>query len=638
MAKAKKNDGSQQKQALENHSGTAEGEIPALPIVGVGASAGGLEAYTQFLRALPADTDMAYVLISHLDPNHESKLDEILSRSSSMPVVEVEGEPLVQANHIYVIPPNRSMIIQEGHLRLMPRPQDGIKHRPIDAFLRSLAADQGVRGIAVILSGMGSDGTMGIREIKAQGGVTFAQDDTAAYNAMPRNAIASGDVDFVLPPEKIAEELVRIGQHPLVVPKATDEAQGTIADILQVLHDTMGVDFTHYKSTTLFRRISRRMLLHNLEKLPEYLEYLKGNLPETELLYRDILINVTSFFRDPQMFDTLKAQVFPKLLANRSQQDTLRIWVLGCSTGEEAYSIAMSLLEYGVDQGSAVPAQIFATDLNEWAIDKARAGLYPKSIAHDLSPDRLERFFGESDDGYRISKTIRDMCVFARQNVLSDPPFSRMDLISCRNLLIYMESSLQRKVIPLFHYALRKTGYLWLGSSESVAQFPDLFDVIDSKHKLYAKKSNAPVSHFTVPMMASPRNWAHAEQEKFVQRARQTQGTTDVLKEADRLALAKYAPAGVLVSGDHEILQFRGDTSRFLAAAPGKPNLNVLKMAREGLLVGLRSTLQQAEESDAAVRSEGLQVKSNGGFREVNLEVLRIGAQGSRGRCFLILF
>jgi two-component system CheB/CheR fusion protein len=463
----------------------------AFPIVGVGASAGGLEAYRRMLQALPGDTGTALVLIQHLDPTHSSLLSEILARATSMPVREVEGELAAEPNHVYVIPPGRTMVIANGVLKLLPREQTRSPHRPIDVFLRSLAEAQRHLAVGVILSGTGNDGTQGLEAIKAEGGITFAQDDTAQHDGMPRSAITAGCADFILAPEAIARELSRIGHHLTSIPLQEVKARGesTTEKMLRRLREVTGVDFSQYRFSTLYRRITRRMLLHKIDKPVEYLRMLEADASEVRALYQDILISVTSFFRDPDAFSVHVAKVFPRLIQNRSRQDPVRIWVLGCSTGEEAYSLAMAFTEF--TGNDAFPVQVFGTDLNEAAIEKARTGLYPRSIAHDVSPERLHRFFTETSKGLQIRKSIREMCVFARQNVLSDPPFSRIDLLTCRNLLIYLEPALQRRLLPLFHYSLNPNGFLWLGSSESAAGLPELFEVQDGKYKLYSKKARS---------------------------------------------------------------------------------------------------------------------------------------------------
>ncbi len=527
-------------------------EPQAFPIVGIGASAGGLEAYRQLLQALPADTGMAFVLVQHLAPAHESMLSEILAHVTAMPVTEVHDEPQVVPNHVYVIPPNRNMLLSGGLLKLMPRAELRGQHRSIDTFLRSLAKDQNHHAIGVILSGTGTDGTLGLEAIKAEGGITFAQDDTAQHNGMPQSAVAAGCVDYVLSPDCIASELERIGRHPYLaqleptprVVTAEVLAQSDLNKILHTLHKTTGVDFTQYKSTTLYRRITRRMLLHRLASLSEYLSLLQNNANEIRALYQDILISVTAFFRDPASFENIKSRILPRLVKERSRTDPLRIWVLGCSTGEEAYSIAMTVAEFAAEQGMAVPAQVFATDLNEHGIQRARAGLYAKNIAQDVSPERLRSHFVETDGGFQVTKTVRDMCVFARHNALADPPFSRMDLISCRNLLIYMEPVLQKRLVPILHYALKPGGYLWLGSSEAVGGFGDLFEPAEPKHKVFAKKPGATATA-AVPLAAAA--WAPRDFSLPTER-RVDGGSGELLREADRMALARFAPPGVLVS------------------------------------------------------------------------------------------
>jgi len=610
----------------------------AFPIVGVGASAGGLEAYRHMLQALPRDAGAALVLVQHLDPTHTSLLSEILARSTSMPVREVQGELAVEPNHIYVIPPGRTMVIAGGVLRLLPREQTRSPHRPIDVFLRSLAESQRHLAVGVILSGTGNDGTQGLEAIKAEGGITFAQDETAQHDGMPRSAIAAGCADFVLPPEAIARELARIGHHLTSIPVQEDKARGesSTEKMLRRLREVTGVDFSQYRFSTLYRRISRRMLLHKIDKPTDYLRLLEQDVAEVRALYQDILISVTSFFRDPDAFGVLAAKVFPKLTRNRSRQDPVRIWVLGCSTGEEAYSLAMAFAEFTGDD--AFPVQVFGTDLNEAAIEKARAGLYPRSIAQDVSPERLHRFFMEtSKGGLQIRKSIREMCVFARQNVLSDPPFSRIDLLTCRNLLIYLEPTLQRRLLPLFHYSLTPNGFLWLGSSESAAGLPELFEVQDAKHKIYSKK---PAAAHTPSFPIAGQRWGEPLAAEKSRRSSQPGPTValDLQREADRLALARYAPPSVLVDATLEILQFRGDTGPYLTPAPGKPSTNLLKMAREGLLVGLRGAIQQALHEGKTVREQGLTVEANGVTRQVNLEIQPVPAGPSNERCLLVTF
>ncbi|HEX3527523.1 MAG TPA: chemotaxis protein CheB [Thermoanaerobaculia bacterium] len=603
----------------------------AFPIVGIGASAGGLEAFSELLRALPTDTGMAFVLVQHLSPSHPSQLADILSRTTRMPVTEVQDEPRVKPNQVYVIPPNRDMIILEGSLRLFPRKDTRGQHRPIDSFLRSLADDQGHRAIGAILSGTATDGTFGLQEIKAAGGITFAQDATAQNDSMPRSAVAAGCVDFVLPPAEIAHEIERIARHPYVAappsrPPDTSPEKPDFTEILHIRRAATGVDFTQYKTSTLRRRISRRIVLSKTDGPQPYARFLRNNLAELEALQQDILINVTSFFRDPETFEALKEKVFPQLFTDRARNQPLRVWVLGCSTGEEAYSLAMALTEFSETLGSDVPIQVFATDLNTASVEKARVGMYSKEIAHDVSPERLRRFFVRADGQYRVNKLIRGMCIFARHNVLSDPPFSQIDLLSCRNLLIYLGPALQQRVVPLLHYALKPSGYLMLGSSETIGSYRNLFEVEDAKNKIFFKKPGTYRLTFGLSAADQPARL----QEKLA--GPESRGS-EMLKEADRILLARHVPPSVLIGANLDVLQFRGDTGLYLAPPSGKASFNVLKMAREGLPVALRSAINRAKKTQTAVREESLRVRSNGGYREVGLEVVPI-QEGS----FLIVF
>ncbi len=612
--------------------------VSPIPIVAIGASAGGLDAFTQLLRALPGDTGLAFVLIQHLDPTHPSMLVDILSRATVMPIDEAGNHMRVEANHVYVIPPGVTMSMAEGMLQLSPRTEPRGHHRPIDDFLRSLAEAQGHRSIGVILSGTATDGTLGLEAIKAEGGITFAQDDTAQHKSMPHSAVAAGCVDFVLPPSQIAQEIARISRHPFVAPDGEERPPDEPAQerILELLRVASGVDFANYKRNTLYRRIIRRAVLHKLEGLTDYARFLQGNPGEADALYRDVLISVTSFFRNPDAFEVLKTRVFPRLTKDHSRHDPVRIWSIGCSTGEEAYSLAIAFAEFTEAARLQIPLQAFATDLNAAGVEKARVGLYPRTIAQDVSAERLRRFFAETDGSYRISKSIRDTVVFARHNVLTDPPFSRMDLISCRNLLIYLEPSLQQKMVGMAQYALKPHGVLWLGSSENLGSYRDVFDVEDVKHKIYSKRPGpSRVTLSTLPAQAAT---ARGGSDGPPWRELGAAGA-DAQREADRILLTRYVPASVLVSADLEILQFRGDTGLFLAPSPGKASLNLLKMLREGLLVGVRGALAKAIREEAPVREEGLRVRSNGGYRHVDVHVIPIRKNGVvTGPYFLVLF
>lgn len=626
----------------------------SFPVVGVGASAGGLEAFTKLLNHLPADTGMGFVLVQHLDPVHKSALTSLLSKATAMPVREVVNNAQVEANHVYVIPPNTSLTIARGVLKLLPRKKTQSPHRPIDYFYQSLAEDQRERAITVILSGTASDGTLGCEAIKAEGGITFAQDESAKYDSMPRHAIAAGCIDFVLSPEEIAKELTRIARHPYIRSDLSEEANslksareiarsgrklaGAKEDpyqkILTLLGNRTGVDFSLYKSNTIKRRIGRRTVLSKLKTPDDYLHHLKSDAKEVDALYQDMLIGVTGFFRNPEAFEVLKKSVFPKLLKDRSPNDVIRIWVLGCSTGQEAYSIAMAFLEFVSRENSNVPLQVFATDLNDTQLERARAGLYTKALVSDVSPERLNRFFVEEDGGYRISKSIREMCVFARQNILSDPPFSRMDLIACRNLLIYLEPKSHKKILPTFHYALKPNGFLFLGVSETVGANTDLFSPVDKKHRIYIKKPAAahvlglplPAAYSVRQRVDSPRAPINAREGSELEAQR----------EADRVTLSKYGPPGVLVNADLDILQFRGVTSRYLTPAAGRASLNLLKMAREGLLLPLRAAINTARKANQRVRKERVRIDQNGHTFVANIEVVPL--KNIKERCYLVLF
>jgi two-component system, chemotaxis family, CheB/CheR fusion protein len=614
-------------------------ESAPFPIVAIGASAGGLEAFTRLLDALPADTGMAFVMILHLSPSHESMLSEILGRSTRMPVREAKSDMRVEPNHVYVIPPGKDIVLGRGLLQLAPRTELRGQSRPIDHFMRSLAEEHGHKSVGVVLSGTANDGTQGLGEIKAAGGITFAQDSTAEQGGMPRSAISAGAVDFVLPPDEIARELARISRHAFVAmadagEAGTIEAQPAFGQVLEILREHMGVDFANYKRNTLFRRITRRMLLHKFESLQEYARFLSGNPAEIEALYRDVLISVTSFFRNPETYEALKERIFPRLTEERNRHDRVRVWALGCSTGEEAYSIAMAFTEYLEASGKRLGMQVFATDLNAASVEKARAGIYAKGIQQDVSPERLRRFFVEVDGGYRIAKPIRDMCVFARQNMLADPPFSRIDLITCRNVLIYLEPVLQQKLIPILHYSLRSRGFLWLGGSETIGTYRDLFELVEPRHKFYAKKLAGAAVH--VPPLA--KRWQPSPDAATKPSPVAETANLDAQKEADRLLLARYAPPGVVVTAELDIVQFRGDTSAYLMPAPGRASLGLLKMVREGLLVGVRGAVSQAKRNGLPVRESGLRVRSNGGWRDVDVVVIPLMGPQARDGTMMVLF
>jgi two-component system, chemotaxis family, CheB/CheR fusion protein len=616
----------------------------SFPIVAIGASAGGLEAFSNLLRALPPEPGLALVFIPHLDPTHESAMVELLSRTTSLPVHQAAEGVHVVCNSVYVLPPNSDMTISEGVLHLARRETGRRQHMPIDTFFKSLAEDQLSSAIGVILSGTANDGTLGLASIRDVAGVTFAQDsDSAKYDGMPNSAVAAGVVDYVLPPEQIAQQLTRV-QHPPSEDEPSKDAFGgqdrLMKDIFRLLKNFSKVDFVDYKVATIRRRILRRMNINRITDLREYVKLLHRNPQEVEALYRDVLINVTSFFRNPEVFDSLHQVVYPKLLADRSTSDAVRVWVPGCSTGEETYSHAISLVEALSDLRIEVPIQIFGTDLSENAIQRARAGVYKENIANEVSEVRLRRFFHKVPGGYQISKSVRDMCIFARQNVFSDPPFSRMDLISCRNVLIYLGPVLQKKVIPIFHYALKPGGFLLVGNTEGLlGSGAEIFDLAERKTKIYQKK---PVpSPVTFGLTISAHGTTEIGQEKPHRNAREDEMAktpADVQREADRLLLTKYVPSAVVVNNDLDILQSRGRTSRYLELPTGRASLNLLKMARSGLMYELRSLIDKARKGEVSVSKEGVLVEDGNATEAVRLEVIPFRTPARDHQHFLVLF
>lgn len=609
------------------------------PIVGVGASAGGLEAFTDLLSHLPLDTGMGFVFIQHLAPQHQSLLTEVLSRETRLPIAEVTDGMLVEPNHVYVIPPNTNMAIVGGTLRLIPRASGAGKQLPIDHFLESLAEERRNKAIGVILSGTASDGTLGLKAIKAEGGFTFAQDETAKYGSMPKSAVAAGYVDYVLPPHEIAKELARIGCHPYLAPAPSTVAapapplpEDDLGKVFVWLRAATVVDFSHYKKATIIRRIKRRMVLRNLASLADYVGSLQDDRAELDALYRDMLINVTSFFREPETFDALRLEVLPQLTIDRPAEAPLRIWVPACSTGEEAYSMAICVLEFLHEIKSPAGLQVFATDISDPALDKARSGKYTEGEVSEVSRERLARFFERTQGGYQVTKPLRDMCIFARQNIINDPPFSRLDLISCRNLLIYLDGSLQKKLIPIFHYALRPNGFLVLGRSEGASEFSDLFTLVDRKGRIFAKRPKAMEGQ----TYSSFNEWSMNP--RTVALPLPDSRNFDLQKEVTRTLLSEYTPPAVVVNNDLEIVQFYGHTGPYLDPAAGAASLHLLKMARGGWPVDLRTALHQAQEGNKSVVKNGIRITSGDVTREIGIEVVPLKADEHSRRHFLVLF
>lgn len=616
----------------------------SIMVVGVGGSAGGLEAFKDLLGALPADLGMAFVFMQHLDPKAASNLAEILSRYTKMPVVTVEDDMSIEPNHVYVMPPNTTVTVAADILKLGPRSSERGIPMPIDRFLRSLAEVKREYAVAIVLSGLGSDGALGIKAVNSEGGLTFAQDQNSAqYPSMPAHAAATGCIDFVLPPNKIAAELVKLSRHPLMAHSRKNqkhdflpEGQTHLEKIFYLLRKRCGVDFSNYKQTTIRRRIQRRMVLNKMKSWDEYETYLRRNPPEAEALFNDILIRVTSFFRDPKAFEFLKDKVFPDLMKKRSADEPIRIWTVGCATGEEAYSLIITLLEFLGDTANNSEIQVFATDISEKAIEKAREGSFPENIVANVSPERLRRFFVKSDSGYQIRKNIRDKCVFAIHNVIKDPPFSRQDLICCRNLLIYLEPILQKKVIPALHYALKPNGFLMLGASETVGEFNAYFSILDKKLKLYSKRADR-TPHFFEPFQhtsegVKPITGKGTKIEPGIT------GDREILRKADLLIANRLAPPCVVLNGNLNILQVRGDTSHFLVTPPGVPSFNLIKMARPELRAPLRSLINSVKKSNSNESRDGISVKINGDTVSFRIEVLTLGAQPSTREHFVVAF
>jgi two-component system, chemotaxis family, CheB/CheR fusion protein len=616
-----------------------------LPVVGIGASAGGLEAASSFFKEVPTHLGMAYVVVLHLDPAHESKLPEILARTTPMPVVQVQDGMRVEPDHVYVIPPNCEMTIEHWVLNLREREPHRSANTTIDTFLRSLAVGHGSDAIGVILSGTASDGTLGLAAIKGEAGITFAQEPSSAkYDGMPASAIASGCVDFILTPGQIAKEIARIRHHPYIADAVSPDGHhvsdnSEMESIFRLLRRSTTVDFTGYKSPTIARRIQRRMALHKIDKLSDYGALLRREPAEVDALYHDLLINVTSFFRNPEAFAALRQVAYPAILQGRtSASGPVRIWVPGCSSGEETYSHAMSLVEFLGEERPDIPIQVFGTDLSERAIQTARAGVYKENIEADVTPARLRRFFYKADGGYQIRKTIRDLCIFSTQNVFNDPPFSRMDLVSCRNVMIYLSQSLQKRVIPIFHYALNPTGFLMLGSTEGLlGAGSELFEMSDKKQKIFRKRLvSSPVAFgFSVGKQEQPSSGPQAIAPPRSQEA--VKIPMELQREADRLLLARYVPPAVLINEHLEILQTRGRTASFLELPSGRASLNLLKMARPGLLFELQGAIDEARKQGFEAIRQNVRVADEQ-IKAVTIRVVPFKVPAQTQYSFLIVF
>jgi two-component system CheB/CheR fusion protein len=606
-------------------------------VVGIGASAGGLEAFSELLRHLPKNTGMSFVFVQHLEAKQTSRLTEILSRITEMPVQVATDGQRMQRDRVYVMPPGLDLTLSDGKLKLEPRTETGGRHLPIDHFFRSLAREQRNKAVAVILSGMGSDGAAGLKMVKESGGMTFAQDESSAqHQGMPRSAVDSGVVDVIATSGKIAEELGRLALSSTAkVAKKRLGSENSLKRIFILLRSKTEVDFSQYRKTTVRRRIQRRMMVHRLEKLGDYLTFLERNPDELDALYEELLIHVTNFFREPETFEVLETVVLPRLLLERGLNDPIRIWLPGCSTGEEAYSLAIVVTEFFDGRQGPPGIQIFATDVSDRVLGIARKGIFDQSIESNISKERLRRFFSKMEHGYQVKKQIRDLCVFARQNVLRDPPFSRLDLISCRNVLIYFEPAAQRKLIPYFHYALKPEGFLLLGGAETVGNFSDLFEPVDQKTKLFSKRSvRTPYLMRMEDRLPDPTSAGvlrdFAAQTGLIH--------PDPLRETDQLLMAKYCPPAIVVDSGMRIVQFRGNVAPFLDPEPGEASLDLFRMVRTNLEIPLRSLLAEAKKEERPARKERILAEGSRLATFLNLEVVPMSGSATHERWFVLLF
>ena len=598
----------------------------SFPIVGIGASAGGLEALEVFLKNVPLKSGIAFVIVQHLDPTHKDMMVELLQRVTAIPLVQVSDRLKIESDHVYVIPPNKDMSLLHGSLHLLDPVEPRGLRLPIDFFFRSLADDLQSQSIGVILSGMGSDGSLGLRAIKEKGGGIFVQEPSSAkFDGMPRSAIALCPVDVIAPVEELPGKILAWLRHVSSLVKQDlpleDRTLSGLEKVIILLRVQTGQDFSLYKKSTIYRRVERRMGIHQLERIADYVHFLQENQHETELLFKELLIGVTSFFRDPGAWEVLKLKVIPSLLAARPVGGILRAWVTGCSTGEEAYSLAIVFREAieAVKPSGNFRFQIFATDLDADAIDKARAGCFPLNIAADVSQERLLRFFELDDHGYRISREIRETVVFAPQNVILDPPFTKLDMLICRNLLIYLEPELQKKILQLFHYSLNPEGVLFLGSAESLGSLTNLFKPIDAKIRLFSKLH----SSIREPL-ALPFSFAHTLPFLQAVASDQAKSSTPVINLqaiTDQFLLQHYTPAAVLTNNQGDILYISGHTGKYLEPAAGKANWNIFAMAREGLRYELNLMFGSVLHQQGVVTKSGVNIGSNGGTATINLTI-----------------
>ncbi len=636
--------------AKRNIKATATNKIPSrnkgkkdrakeFLIVGMGASAGGLEAFKEFFEAMPPAPGMAFIIVQHLDPTHKSLMVPLLKKHTEMAMTEVLDNTEVEPNHVYIIPPNKDMAIFNGMLHLMePTAARGFR-KPIDFFLRSLAEDQTDRAVGIILSGTGTEGTLSLKDIKGHGGLSIVQDpETAKYDGMPRSAISAGAEDFILSVKEMPKVLIEYAKNrkfkPEEKPIQVSIPNELLEKIFILLRNKTGCNFSDYKSSTVIRRIDKRMALNQIDKLDNYIKYLQKNQEEVLKLFQELLIGVTSFFRDAAAFEAIEKTVIPNIINSKSDGDTIRIWVPGCSTGEEAYSLAILFDEAIRKQAKVLKVQIFASDLDEYAINSARMGAYPETISADVNPQRLSRYFQGDTNTYRIKKEIRDRIVFAQHNLIKDPPFSKQDMISCRNLLIYLNADAQRKVFAIFHYALNPEGVLFLGNSESLGEYAGLFEVIDRKHKIFkfkdVKRDKMPdIGHlFREPI---PLKTINAPTKKL-------EWQNSLASITEKMLLANYSPACAVINSNGDALYFSGNTGKYLQPSPGEAKLNIVEMAREGLKADLRAVITKGRKSNTLEMRKDVKVKTNGSQQFIDLSIRPLKEMGLEEDYWMVVF
>ena len=596
----------------------AETSYTDIPVVGVGASAGGLEALQQLFKPLPADCGLSFVVIQHLSPNYKSAMDQLLSRATALPIIQIKNNLKVEPGRIYLSPPEKFVSMATGKFRLTPSKASGRRSfLPIDHFFNVLSTEKQEKAVCIILSGSASDGTQGLKAVKAAGGLTFVQSpEDASYASMPESAIATQMVDFILPATEIAEKLIAVLKHPYIshidtTPTHEKDLDFNLKQIFSIVQSKTGHDFSSYKATTLSRRSARRMAVHQLNAFSDYVKVMANDPAEPSRLVKDMLIGVTRFFRDGKSFETLQEKVLVPLVQSRQPGDNIRVWVAGCSSGEEAYSIAILLAEVLERLCIPLTIQIFASDIETDAIHTARLGIYPDNIAEDVSQQRLSRFFNHRESNYHIKKSIRNNVVFSIHNLINDPPFSKIDLISCRNLLIYFKPELQKKILSMLHYALNPDGYLFLGPSETIGESADYFSAVSPMHKIFKHRDRMPADHYAMNHLHTP---AGDDIFNMATKEKETSPLPEAYSHVERIILEEYAPPGVLIDRNFETLHFFGHTDPYLEVPKGKASFNILKMAREGLAFKLTQCLSRALKSGKMERIEGVSFKTAHGF------------------------